>query len=239
MVNMNEFTRLLNQVVERFLFVEHAAHPHTRRVDRGAVRDAAWRRTADAIVVALRLLIVLTVITGVLYPLAITAVAQLAFPVQANGSLVTANQSLVGSSLIGQANQAPLYFWPRPSAVDYMAGSAPDALGSSGATNFGPTNATLAALVREREAAFRSANALAAEVAVPPDMLFASGSGLDPHISPEAARLQIARVAQARGLEPAALAALVEQSVEPPQLGFLGKPHVNVLKLNLALDGLQ
>ncbi|HQY93683.1 potassium-transporting ATPase subunit KdpC [Caldilinea sp.] len=239
MVNMNEFTKLLNQVAERFLSVEHSARPHTRRADEGVVRDSAWLRAAGAAAVALRLLIVLTVITGVLYPLAITAVAQLAFPAQANGSLVTANQSLTGSLLIGQANQEPHYFWPRPSAVDYMAGSAPDALGSSGATNFGPTNATLATQVRERDSAFRAANALAAEVAVPPDMLFASGSGLDPHISPEAARLQINRVAQARGLDPAALAVLVEQTVEPPQLGFLGQPRVNVLKLNLALDGLQ
>lgn len=188
---------------------------------------------------AFRMLLVLVVVTGLLYPLAVTGVAQLIFPAQANGSLVQANGAVVGSTLIGQSTADPRSFWGRPSAVDYMLGSNPDALGSSGATNYGPTNAELATTVQQREADFRSANSVPANVAVPPDVLFASGSGLDPDISPEAARLQAGRVAAARGLDPAQVAALVEQHVAGPQLGVLGQPRVNVLELNLALDGVQ
>jgi K+-transporting ATPase ATPase C chain len=120
-----------------------------------------------------------------------------------------------------------------------MDGSEAGALGSSGATNYGPTNATLAAQVQERAHAFRTANGLAADAALPADMLFASASGLDPHISPEAARLQVNRVAKARGLDPAKLTVLVEQHVEGPQFDVLGNPRVNVFRLNLALDGIQ
>lgn len=191
------------------------------------------------ILIALRTLTVLTVLTGVLYPLGVTLLAQAAFPEQANGSLVTVNDRVVGSALIGQANQAERYFWPRPSAVDYMAGSAQDALGSSGASNLGATSAMLADQVQRRATLIRTAHALAPDAAIPADMLFASGSGLDPHISPEAARLQVERVAHARSLTPAAVAELVEQHVEAAQLGLLGSPRVNVLRLNLALDGVQ
>lgn len=191
------------------------------------------------ILIALRTLIVLTLLTGVLYPLGVTLLAQAVFPEQANGSLATANDQVVGSQLIGQANQAERYFWPRPSAVDYMDGSTADALGTSGASNFGSTSTALAEQVQHRAALFRTANALAPDAAVPADMLFASGSGLDPHISPEAARLQVERVARSRGLAPAVVAALVEQHVEGAQLGLLGSPRVNVLRLNLALDGVQ
>jgi K+-transporting ATPase ATPase C chain len=120
-----------------------------------------------------------------------------------------------------------------------MQGSNPDALGSSGATNYGPGSAALAELVAQREADFRAANDVPADIAVPADMLFASGSGLDPHISPEAARLQINRVAEARGLSREQVASLVEQYVEAPQLSILGQPRVNVLMLNLALDALE
>jgi K+-transporting ATPase ATPase C chain len=145
----------------------------------------------------------------------------------------------VGSALIGQPNSDALYFWGRPSAVNYMGGSSADSLGLSGGSNYGSTSAALKTLVAEREAAFRAAHNLPESVPVPADMLFASGSGLDPHISPEAARLQVDRVAEARGLDRQIVAALVEQQVEAPQLGFLGQPRVNVLLLNLALDGLQ
>jgi potassium-transporting ATPase KdpC subunit len=184
---------------------------------------------------ALVILALLTLLTGVVYPLAVTAVAQAAFPQQANGSLVSAGGQVVGSALIGQANADPRYFWPRPSAIDYN--PLP-----SGGSNQGPTSAALQKAVADRAAQLRAAHHLLADAPLPPDLLFASGSGLDPHISPEAARLQIDRVAQARqftAAQRAALAALVERAVEPPQLGLLGQPRVNVLLLNLALDGLQ
>lgn len=188
---------------------------------------------------ALMTLFALTFVTGVLYPLSITLIAQALFPAQANGSLLVIDNQIVGSALIGQASDDLRYFWPRPSAVNYMQGSSPDALGSSGATNLSSTSAELARTVAERTAAFRDAHNLSEDVTVPVEMLFASGSGLDPHISPEAARLQLDRVAAARGLERETVAALVEQHVEAPQLGILGQPRVNVLLLNLALDNLQ
>jgi K+-transporting ATPase ATPase C chain len=188
---------------------------------------------------AARMLLILTLITGVIYPLSITLMAQLVFPDQANGSLLTVDGVTVGSSLIGQATDDPRYFWSRPSAVDTMLGSSLDAPGSSGATNFGGTNAELAQAVAEREAVFRATHNLPDDVAVPVEMLFASGSGLDPHISPESARLQTERVAMARGLAVETVAALVESHIEASVLGFLGQPRVNVLLLNLALDQLQ
>jgi K+-transporting ATPase ATPase C chain len=181
----------------------------------------------------------LTLITGVIYPLAVTLIAQLAFPVQANGSLITKDNRIVGSTLIGQTADDPRYFWSRPSAVSYMEGASLDALVSSGATNYGSTSEALAQNVVAREQAFRAANNIPDNVTIPVEMLFASGSGLDPHISPEAARLQVDRVAEARGLDRSVVAHLVEQQLEQPQLGFLGQPRVNVLLLNLALDGLR
>ena len=181
---------------------------------------------------ALILLVVLTVLTGVVYPLVVTGIAQLAFPRQANGSLVMAGESIAGTALLGQANADPRYFQPRPSATGY--GTLP-----SGGSNLAPTSVDLVAAVAQRAADFRAANGLAADAAVPTEMLFASGSGLDPHISPDAARWQVARVAAARGLDEAAVAALVEAHVEGPQLGIFGQPRVNVLLLNLALDELE
>lgn len=185
------------------------------------------------------LLLILSLITGVIYPLSTTLIAQLVFPAAANGSLITVDDAVVGSALIGQSTSDPAYFWSRPSAVNYMQGSSPEALGSSGATNAGSTSAALAEAVEARAAAFREAHSLPADAVVPADMLLASGSGLDPHISPEAARLQIDRVAEARGLQRDVVATLVEQHVEPPQSGFLGQPRVNVLLLNLALDAVE
>ncbi|PJF24237.1 MAG: potassium-transporting ATPase subunit KdpC, partial [Phototrophicales bacterium] len=173
------------------------------------------------------------------YPLLVTLLAQMLFPVQANGSLITVDNQVIGSSLIGQTTDDLRYFWSRPSAVSHMEGASLDALVSSGATNYGSTNEALAESVVLRAQTFRAANNVPDDVSVPVEMLFASGSGLDPHISPQAARLQIDRVAEARGLEREIVANLVEQYVEVPQLGFLGQPRVNVLLLNLALDGLQ
>jgi potassium-transporting ATPase KdpC subunit len=184
---------------------------------------------------ALRVLLVLTVLTGIIYPLTMTLIAGVIFPAQANGSLITRNGQVIGSALIGQKFDEARYFWPRPSAIDYN--PLP-----SGGSNQGPTSAVLQSAVKDRAAAVRQANNLAADAVIPTDLLFASGSGLDPHISPAAARLQIDRVAAARGFTAAQseqLTTLVEKSIEGPQLVVLGEPRVNVLLLNLAVDQIQ
>lgn len=191
------------------------------------------------VVTAVRMLLILTFLTGVLYPISMTLLAQLLFSDPANGSLLMVNDQVVGSAQIGQSTEAMNYFWSRPSAVAYMQGSSGMEPVASGATNLGSTSAALAQDVALREAAFRQVHQLSPDTAVPVEMLFASGSGLDPHISPEAAQLQVERVAQARGLSSAQVAELVEAHVEEPQLGFLGQPRVNVLLLNLALDELE
>jgi len=192
-------------------------------------------------VMALRMLLVLTLILGVLYPLALTIFGQLVFPAQANGSLETVNNVIVGSSLIGQMNSDPRYFQGRPSAVNamddsYFKSGDDKSLGSSGASNLSPASAALQTAVQQRETDFRAFNKLPADAVVPPDMLFASSSGLDPHISPQAAALQVARVAEARGVSVDNVQALVSTATEGPQFGLFGQPRVNVLELNLALD---
>lgn len=173
------------------------------------------------IIASVRAILVLTALTSVLYPLAVTAIAQTVFPRQANGSLVKRGETVAGSVLLAQRFSTPGYFWPRPSAVDYAAVP-------SGASNQGPTSRKLQAALAERRAALGGD--------APADLLSGSGSGLDPEISVEAARCQIPRVAAARGLAPEALLELVDESVIPPQFGFLGQARVNVLKLNLKLD---
>jgi K+-transporting ATPase ATPase C chain len=173
---------------------------------------------------SLRIYIVLTLLTGIIYPLAMTGVAQILFPKQANGSRVVEQNQLIGSDLIAQKFESPKYFWPRPSSADY-------ATVASGASNKGPTAADLKKSIDERRQKF------GADATV--DLLTASGSGLDPHISPEAARSQIARVAAARNMSIQQVTALVDQTIEEPQLGFLGEPRVNVLRLNRALDQLR
>ena len=178
---------------------------------------------------AILLTIVFTVLTGVLYPLAITGIAQVAFKDKANGSLIERDGKVVGSELLAQQFTGAKYFWPRPSAGSY-------ATVPSGASNLCPTSGALQTNVLNNAKAFRDGNKLPADAPVPADMVFTSGSGLDPHISPEAARLQIARVAGERKLSEETVRVLVEKFVEPPQLGFLGEPRVNVLRLNLALD---
>lgn len=181
------------------------------------------------IIQAIRQTIVWTILTGIFYPVVITVIAQTAFHDRANGSLIMHNGNVVGSEFIAQQFQTDKYFWPRPSAGGY-------ATVPSGASNLGPTSAALQSNVLANAAAFRTGNKLPADAPVPADMVFTSASGLDPHISPEAARLQVARVAAARGVSADAVGALVEQFVEPPQWGFLGQERVNVLRLNVALD---
>jgi len=182
---------------------------------------------------ALVLFIALSVITGFLYPLAVTGVAQAAFPGQANGSLVLgADGKPVGSELIGQPYADPKNFWGRPSAT----GDKPYNGLASGGSNLGPLNPALHDAVRDRIQALRGADPQA-QTPVPIDLVTASGSGLDPHISPAAARYQVARVARARNMPPEALEALIAAHTEGAWLGFLGEPRVNVLDLNLALNG--
>lgn len=171
-------------------------------------------------------------ITVVVYPLAVTAIAQLAFKDQANGSVLTVNGTDVGSSLVGQVFTSPAYFHGRPSA----AGAGYDGANSSG-SNLGPTSQKLIDRVATDAAAFRTENGLSPETPLPADAVTASGSGLDPHISPATAKLQVARVARERGVSEVEVMALVEDSIENPFLGFIGEPRVNVLEMNIALDG--
>jgi K+-transporting ATPase ATPase C chain len=181
---------------------------------------------------AIALLIAMTIVTGFLYPLAVTAVAQVVFPNQANGSyIVTADGRTIGSSLIGQAFSQPKYFWGRPSAAG---ADGYDASASAG-SNLGPTNPDLIARITEQVAAFQAANG---DAPVPVDLVTTSASGFDPDISPAAAEYQVARVAAARGVSEDEIRAAVERHTEQPTLGFLGQPRVNVLLLNLDLDGL-
>ena len=183
------------------------------------------------LVPALVAFLALTILTGVAYPLAVTGVSQLVFPGRADGSLVERGGTTVASKLIGQQFSSPRYFQPRPSA----AGDGYDAMSSS-ASNLGPTNEDYLLEVQRRVAAYRRENGLAADVAVPADAVTASGSGLDPQISPANARLQAPRVARARGLDVADVLALVDDHTDGRSLGFLGEPGVNVVELNLALD---
>jgi potassium-transporting ATPase KdpC subunit len=180
---------------------------------------------------ALGLLIVLTVLMGIVYPLVVTGIAQVAFPDAANGSLIERDGQVVGSSLIGQPFDDPKYFWSRPSATAPQ----PYNAASSGASNQGPTNPALIEAVKARVQALKASDP--ANVArIPVDLVTASASGLDPDISPAAAHWQVGRVARARGMDPSRVQALVDTVAQGRQFGVLGEPRVNVLALNLALD---
>lgn len=180
------------------------------------------------------LLALFSLLTGVVYPIAVTASAQLLFPQQANGSLIALHDEVVGSSLIGQAFDDARYFWGRPSATAPVPYNAAASTGS----NLGPTNPALAAAVRERVAALRAAHPDQASTPIPVDLVTASGSGLDPHVSPAAALFQVHRVAQARALPDDRVRGLVLQQLEGRSFGILGERRVNVLRLNVALDAL-
>lgn len=181
------------------------------------------------IIAALRVFIALTIITGIAYPLAITIISRLAFPSQARGSVLTKDSKAIGSELIAQEFTSPRYFWTRPSAGSF--GTV-----ASGASNLGPTSAALREFVIIRRKALQEAHGLPSDAIVPDELVTASGSGLDSHITPDAAKFQARRVAQARHLTESKVLELITAHTESPQLGIFGEARVNVLKLNLALD---
>jgi len=192
------------------------------------MRTTRFRQTWTAI----RALLIFTVVLGIGYPAVVLGIGQLALPAQANGSLVSADGEVVGSSLIGQTFEGDEWFQSRPSA----AGDGYDGAASSG-SNYGPENGDLIAAITERQAAIAEADNVAVGD-IPADAVTASGSGLDPHISPGYALLQVDRVADARGLDTATVRNLVEQHIQGRDLGYLGEPTVNVLELNIALNAL-
>lgn len=185
--------------------------------------------TLKEIKTAVLIFVAFSLLTGLIYPLIMTGIIQFVMPEKASGSLIALDGKIVGSELIGQNFSSPSYFHGRPSAVDYSANG-------SGASNFGPTSAKLMDLVRQRIEQVRSENNLSSNASVPADLVLASASGLDPHISLEAAMLQVPRIAKSRGLNQSDVQELVGKNVEHPQFGFLGQERVNVLRLNLALD---
>jgi len=183
-------------------------------------------------IIALKFLLVMTILTGIIYPLFMTGVAQLTFPSKANGSLIKKDGKIIGSELIGQKFDTTIYFWSRPSAIGYN--PIP-----SGASNFGPTSDTLKKQVTARRTSFANANSMTEISAIPKEMIFASGSGLDPHISPEAAYLQLDRVAKARKFNESQkhnVKLLIKNKTEGLQYSIFGEERVNVLALNLELD---
>jgi len=182
---------------------------------------------------ALTMLLILTVLTGLVYPLSVTGLAQFFFPEQADGSLIVHNGKVVGSKLIGQYFDRPEYFWSRPSATSPF----PYNAAASGASNLGPTNPALLEAVKARVAALRAVDPGNVSL-IPVDLVTASGSGLDPHISPAAALYQVKRVARVRGLDENTVQTLAAQHTEGRQFALLGEPRVNVLELNLALNAL-
>jgi len=185
-------------------------------------------------IIALKFLLVMTILTGILYPLLMTGLAQLTFPSKANGSMIIKDGKIIGSELIGQKFDSTIYFWSRPSAIGYN--PIP-----SGASNYGPTSDTLKKLVSARRVFFAKMNSLNDPLLTPKEMIFASGSGLDPHISPEAALMQVDRIALVRHFDASRKEKVLEkikEMTEEPQFLCLGESRINVLMLNLELDKL-
>lgn len=193
-----------------------------------------WRTLYGECRPALILFLVLSLVTGIVYPLAVTAVAQVGFPGQANGSLIVRDGKVVGSALIGQSFSDPKYLWGRPSAT------APQPYNglASGGSNLGPLNPALADAVKARIAALRATSPTQTGP-VPQDLVTTSASGLDPHISPRAAAWQVPRIAAARGLAPQRVQAIIDTCTQAPSLGLFGETRINVLEVNLALDALK
>ena len=179
-------------------------------------------------------LLMMTIITGAIYPAVVTVIGYVVFPHRSQGSLIVRGDKIVGSELIGQAFDSPKYFWPRPSATDPV----PYNAGASGGSNLGPTNPKLVQAVRERVARLKAADPNNS-LPIPVDLVTASGSGLEAYISPAAAQYQVPRVARARGLTAVQVQRLVTENTWGRQWGFLGEPRTNVLTLNLALDELS
>ena len=183
---------------------------------------------------AIRLFIVLTIVTGILYPLVVTGIAQTAFKSQANGSLISKNGKVVGSKLIGQQFEDPKYLWGRPSATSPV----PYNAAASGGSNLGPTNPDLIKGIQDRVKALKDADSSNINP-VPTELVTSSGSGLDPHISVTSAEYQVSRIAKARGIQAEKIKALIESQTQKRTLGLLGEPTVNVLEFNLALDDMK
>jgi K+-transporting ATPase ATPase C chain len=183
-------------------------------------------------IIALKFLLIMTLLTGIVYPLLMTGVAQLSYHSKANGSLIIKDGKIIGSELIGQKFDSSIYFWSRPSAIGYN--PVP-----SGASNYGPTSDTLKKQVNSRRVLFAKMNLIEDIMTVPKEMIFASGSGLDPHISPEGALMQVNRIARARhfnDIRKEKLLKAIKDLTESPQYLFLGEERINVLMLNLELD---
>ena len=186
----------------------------------------------DDLKTAMLLFVGFTLLTGLVYPLLMTGIIQIALPEQASGSMIVVNGKIVGSELIGQNFTSPGYFHGRPSAVNYAGNG-------SGASNFGPTNKNLMEQVSQRISEVRAENNLSSNATVSGELVLTSGSGLDPHISVEGAMLQVPRLANARSIPESEVKVLVYQHIEPAQFGIMGQERVNVLNLNLALEGLN
>ncbi len=187
------------------------------------------------ILTALKFFLAMTILTGIIYPLLMTGVAQIAFPSQANGSLILKDGKIIGSELIGQKFDSTIYFWSRPSAISYN--PIP-----SGASNFGPTSKALKKQVDDRRIAFATSNSIVDNGTIPPEMIFASASGLDPHISPKAALMQVDRIVKARQFDTEKqqqILNVITKLSEGPQFSFFGDERINVLDLNLELDRLN
>jgi K+-transporting ATPase ATPase C chain len=186
-------------------------------------------------IIALKYLVIMTILTGIIYPLLMTGIVQLAYPSKANGSLIVKDGKVIGSELIGQKFDSSAYFWSRPSAIGYN--PVP-----SGASNYGPTSDTLKKLVNARRVLLAKMNSVSDIQSIPKEMIFASGSGLDPHISPEAALMQVERIARARLFnenQKQKIIKCIKDQIELPQFSILGEERVNVLMLNLKLDDLE